>query len=165
MHPHTHTCTHACMQDTYTLFNLIFLQPFGDATLGNAGLVIIPIFVAFSTFGAANGSVYTSSRLIFGAARDRLLPDFLSGLHTKYKTPVPAIILLVSYLILASTRPQIHSQLSMSLGGEDNLILYALYMYMYNILVVLMPFIVHVCVTVCACVLFLAYRCLKVVFS
>ena len=74
-----------------------FMQPFGDATLGKAGLIIIPIFVAFSTFGAANGSVYTSSRLIFGAARDHLLPDSLSGLHTKYKTPVPAIILLVSY--------------------------------------------------------------------
>ena len=75
------------------------MQPFGDATLGKAGLVIIPIFVAFSTFGAANGSIYTSSRQIFGAARDRLLPDSLSGLHTKYKTPVPAIILLVSPLI------------------------------------------------------------------
>ena len=78
----------------------ISLQPFGDATLGKAGLVLIPIFVAFSTFGAANGSVYTSSRLIFGAARDSLLPDCLSGLHTKYKTPVPALFFLVSSLII-----------------------------------------------------------------
>ena len=82
------------------LFFCIFLQPFGDATLGKAGLVLIPIFVAFSTFGAANGSVYTSSRLIFGAARDHLLPDSLSGLHTKYKTPVPATLFLVSSLIM-----------------------------------------------------------------
>ena len=79
----------------------ISLQPFGDATLGKAGLVLIPIFVAFSTFGAANGSVYTSSRLIFGAARDRLLPDCFSALHTKYKTPVPALIFLVSSFIIA----------------------------------------------------------------
>ena len=71
------------------------MQPFGEVTLGIPGLVIIPILVAVSTFGAANASIYASSRLIFGAARDRLLPDCLSGLHTKYKTPVPAIILLV----------------------------------------------------------------------
>ena len=56
---------------------------------------MIPILVAFSTFGAANGSIYISSRLIFGAARDSLLPDFLSGLHVKYKTPIPALIFLV----------------------------------------------------------------------
>ena len=56
---------------------------------------MIPILVALSTFGAANMSVYSSSRLIFGAARDHLLPDFLSGLHTKYRTPIPALILLV----------------------------------------------------------------------
>ena len=33
---------------------------------------------------------------MFGAAKDRLLPDVLSGLHTQYRTPVPAIIYLVS---------------------------------------------------------------------
>ena len=56
---------------------------------------MIPILVALTTFGAANGSVYLSSRLIFGAARDCFLPDFLSGLHNKYRTPVPALIMLV----------------------------------------------------------------------
>ena len=71
------------------------MQPFGNATLGKAGLVLIPIFVAVSTFGAANLSIYQSSRLTFAAARDGVLPDFLSGLHTKYKTPVPALVLLV----------------------------------------------------------------------
>ena len=33
---------------------------------------------------------------MFGAAKDRLLPDVLSGLHTQYRIPVPAIIYLVS---------------------------------------------------------------------
>ena len=78
-----------------SLFFLSF-QTFGEATLGKAGLVVIPILVAVSTFGTANLSIYASSRLIFGAARDGLLPEFLSGLHTKYKTPVPALVLLVS---------------------------------------------------------------------
>lgn len=72
-----------------------YLQPFGAATLGKAGLIVIPILVSFSTFGAANGSIYITSRLIFGAARDNLLPDFLRGLHVKRRTPIPALILLV----------------------------------------------------------------------
>ena len=76
-------------------FSHAHLQPFGESTLGKAGLVIIPILVSFSTFGAANGSIYITSRLIFGAARDHLLPEFLSSLHTKFRTPVPALILLV----------------------------------------------------------------------
>ena len=63
--------------------------------MGKAGLFVIPMLVAFSTFGAANGSTYTSSRSVFGAAKDHLLPDFLSGLHTRYRTPVPAILFLV----------------------------------------------------------------------
>ena len=56
------------------------------------------MLVAFSTFGAANGTIFTSSRATFGAAKDRLLPDFLSGLHAKYRTPIPAIIFMVSVL-------------------------------------------------------------------
>ena len=74
------------------------LQPFGEATLGKVGLIVIPILVAFSTFGAANGGTFTSSRSIYGAAKDHLLPDFLSGLHTHYRTPVPAILFLVGAL-------------------------------------------------------------------
>ena len=61
-------------------------------------MVVIPILVSFSSFGAANGAIYTASRSTFGAARDHLLPDFLSGLHTEYKTPVPALIFMVSHV-------------------------------------------------------------------
>ena len=58
-------------------------------------------YISFSTFGATNGSIYITSRLIFGAARDNLLPDFLRGLHVKRRTPVPALILLVRATVLA----------------------------------------------------------------
>ena len=75
--------------------NPISVQPFGEATLGKAGLIVIPILVAFSTFGAANGGTYASSRSVYGAAKDHFLPDCLSGLHTHYRTPVPAILFLV----------------------------------------------------------------------
>ena len=91
-----YTCT--CIFLFLFFFFFFFLQPFGEATLGKTGLVVIPVLVAFSTFGAANGTIFTSSRATFGAAKDRLLPDFLSGLHAKYRTPIPAIIFMVSAL-------------------------------------------------------------------
>ena len=74
-HPHHH-CTigfSAYSYDTdsfvsriisHFLLNPVSLQPFGEATLGKAGLIVIPILVAFSTFGAANGGTYTSSRSV-----------------------------------------------------------------------------------------------------
>ena len=38
----------------------------------------------------------TVSRVKFVAARDGLLPSFLSGVHNKYRTPLPAIVVSVS---------------------------------------------------------------------
>ena len=44
------------------------------------------------------------SRVKFAAARDGLLPSFLSGVHNTYHTPLPAIIVSVS-LIVTLTKP------------------------------------------------------------
>ena len=79
------------------VFHHFFLnyQPFGEATLGKAGLVIIPLLVAVAIFGSLIGTVFTGSRITFSAARDGFLPDFMSGLHRSSKTPLPAVILLV----------------------------------------------------------------------
>ena len=87
----------------YDFFNFFFvllcytqsMQPFGNMTIGTAGLVIIPLLVSLSTFGAANGSVFSGSRVTFVAAREGHLPEFLSGTHAKSKTPIPAILLQV----------------------------------------------------------------------
>lgn len=38
------------------------MQTFGEAVLGKAGLVIIPLLVAVSTLGAANEMLYGASR-------------------------------------------------------------------------------------------------------
>lgn len=70
-------------------------QPFGKVTIGTAGLVLVPLFVAVSTFGSSNGSIFTASRLIFVGAREGELPDVLSGLHVTAKTPIPSILLQV----------------------------------------------------------------------
>lgn len=68
--------------------------PFGEATLGKAGLVIIPLLVAVSNFGSLVGTLFTGSRITFSAARDGLLPEFLSGIQKNFKTPLPATLML-----------------------------------------------------------------------
>ena len=40
----------------------IFPQPFGQVVLGKAGLVVIPLLVALTTLGAANGNIFAGSR-------------------------------------------------------------------------------------------------------
>ena len=52
--------------------------------------------MAISTFGAANGNMFTSARIVFASARDGSLPHMFSGIHTTYRTPVPAVLLMVT---------------------------------------------------------------------
>ncbi|KAK7115273.1 hypothetical protein V1264_001175 [Littorina saxatilis] len=63
----------------------------GTAVLGKASF-IIPIAVALSTFGAANGSCFSGCRLMYVAARERHLPEVLSYVHINKYTPLPSVI-------------------------------------------------------------------------
>lgn len=63
----------------------------GTKALGTAAF-IIPIAVVVSSFGAGNGSCFTSGRLSFAAARESHLPDVLAYIHIKKYTPSPALI-------------------------------------------------------------------------
>lgn len=64
---------------------------FGGRVLGILSWCI-PLFVACSTFGAANGSCFTGGRLCYVAAREGHLVDILSYVHAKRFTPSPALI-------------------------------------------------------------------------
>nr|CAH8854442.1 unnamed protein product [Trichobilharzia regenti] len=53
---------------------------------------IMPIFVAFSTFGGVNGNLLTTSRIFFVASREAHMPKVISFLHTDRLTPIPAVL-------------------------------------------------------------------------
>ncbi|XP_026864757.2 b(0,+)-type amino acid transporter 1 [Electrophorus electricus] len=77
---------------------------FGDRVLYPLSWVV-PLFVVFSTFGAANGSCFTSGRLIYVAGREGHMVKLLSYISLKYYTPAPALIfngiLSIFYIIPA----------------------------------------------------------------
>jgi len=56
--------------------------------------------VAFSCFGALNGSTFTSARLIYVAGRERYLPSMFGRLHKTRKTPLNAMLLQAALTIM-----------------------------------------------------------------
>ncbi|KAK3086066.1 hypothetical protein FSP39_012937 [Pinctada imbricata] len=73
------------------LLNSSAVATWGEEVLGKAG-IIMPIFVLFSTFGAANGSLFAGVRTLYAAAREDQFPEILSYVNVKRYTPVPCII-------------------------------------------------------------------------
>ncbi|CAH2324215.1 B(0,+)-type amino acid transporter 1 [Pelobates cultripes] len=63
---------------------------FGDRVLHPAAWMV-PLFVAFSTIGSANGSCFTAGRLTYVAGREGHMLKFLSYISVKRLTPSPAI--------------------------------------------------------------------------
>ncbi|XP_071784716.1 b(0,+)-type amino acid transporter 1-like isoform X4 [Asterias amurensis] len=74
---------------------------FANRTLGVMAW-IMPVAVAFSTFGAANGTCFTAGRLTFVAAREGHMVEILSMVHVKRYTPFPALVFqsLIAILML-----------------------------------------------------------------
>ncbi|EDM07620.1 solute carrier family 7 (cationic amino acid transporter, y+ system), member 9, isoform CRA_a [Rattus norvegicus] len=64
---------------------------FGDRVLYPASWVV-PLFVAFSTIGAANGTCFTAGRLIYVAGREGHMLKVLSYISVKRLTPAPALV-------------------------------------------------------------------------
>uniref|UniRef100_A0A6G1SJD0 Y+L amino acid transporter 2 n=1 Tax=Aceria tosichella TaxID=561515 RepID=A0A6G1SJD0_9ACAR len=54
--------------------------------------IVVPIFVAMSTFGGVNGILLTSSRLFYAGAEERQMPSLLSMIQISHLTPTPAVI-------------------------------------------------------------------------
>lgn len=95
---------------------------------------IIPIFVAMSTFGTGNGSLFSGGRLMFVAARNEHLPDVLAMVHVKKYTPSPAIILtfvLATIFLLAGDIGTLIDFISFILWGFYGLNMLAVIIFRY----------------------------------
>ncbi|KAH7341045.1 amino acid/polyamine transporter I [Rhizoctonia solani] len=79
---------------TVELSNTIALD-FGRELFGAPGAVVFAVVVAISCFGATNGSMFTTARLIYSAAREGYLPSMFGKLHKGLKTPLNAMVLQV----------------------------------------------------------------------
>lgn len=55
----------------------------------------MPIFVALSCAGGANGNLLTTSRIFFVSAREGHLPLIMAGVSTTCITPLPAVMIMV----------------------------------------------------------------------
>jgi amino acid transporter len=73
---------------------------FGLRLLGPVGLMLISGAIMTSVFGSLNGNLLVGPRLLFAMGRDGLAPEFLSRLHSRWRTPAWAIAILASWSIL-----------------------------------------------------------------
>uniref|UniRef100_A0A1I8EL28 Amino acid permease n=1 Tax=Wuchereria bancrofti TaxID=6293 RepID=A0A1I8EL28_WUCBA len=78
---------------------------FANKTFGPFAFVM-PIFVACSTIGSANGVIFTSSRLFYVGAREGHMPLVLTMINKNTRTPIPAVIftglLSIAFLSLSN---------------------------------------------------------------
>ncbi|KAK4876187.1 hypothetical protein RN001_012609 [Aquatica leii] len=65
--------------------------------------IIIPIFVALSTFGAVNGILLTSSRLFYSGACHGQMPEILTMIQAQRLTPTPAVLIMALLSMLYLT--------------------------------------------------------------
>ena len=74
------------------LSNPLALQDFGRVAMGPLQYAV-PLAVALSTFGSLNGLLFTSGRLFLAGAREHHMPQVLSYIDIKARTPKPALLL------------------------------------------------------------------------
>ncbi|CAG8519959.1 11246_t:CDS:2, partial [Scutellospora calospora] len=67
---------------------------------GPIGGILFALCVAASCFGAANGGIFTGSRLIYVAGREGYLPTLFGKVHDKWNTPTAALIMQATLTII-----------------------------------------------------------------
>lgn len=67
------------------------------------------IAVALSCIGACNGGIFTTPRMFFVASREGHLPQLFTMLHMKWRTPLPAIGLMLPVMLFMLISQDIYS--------------------------------------------------------
>lgn len=66
---------------------------FVENVFGKDVAYFIPILVAVSCYGSANGNLFAASRVPMSAGREGHMPSLLGTIHRKRHTPIPALML------------------------------------------------------------------------
>ncbi len=66
-----------------------------EMAMGKIGVVFVAVAVCMGIFTGMNGFFMTSSRLLFGMARAKMLPAAFAKIHPKHKTPSVCIIFVM----------------------------------------------------------------------
>src|SRR2546427_407627 len=63
-----------------------------QVTMGRAGAALVAVAILTATLGSNNGIVLTAARIPYAMARDDALPRWLAGVHPRFLTPVPSLV-------------------------------------------------------------------------
>lgn len=63
-----------------------------ELAMGKAGVVFVAAAVIMGIFTGMNGFFMTSSRLLFGMARGKMIPSVFGKIHEKYQTPSNCVV-------------------------------------------------------------------------
>ena len=91
------------IDDLDNLSGLLSLPTFRAAhdLLGTVGLIFIGIAVLAAILSGIVGFYMATSRLLYSMANDKVLPGWFGRLHGKYKTPVNAILFVMTVSLIA----------------------------------------------------------------
>lgn len=84
------------------------LTPIADAAksfMGTPGFIAISIAALLAFVTTANAGIMSASRYPLALSRDNLLPDTISKVNKKFKTPIVSIIITGIFVILAQLMP------------------------------------------------------------
>lgn len=70
---------------------------FSERLLGTSGGIIASLAIGISVFGALNGNILVGPRLLYAMGEDKLAPSWLSQLHSKFRTPVSATMVMAGW--------------------------------------------------------------------
>lgn len=63
-----------------------------EMAMGKVGVAFVAVAVCMGIFTGMNGFFMTSSRLLFGMARAKMLPSSFGKIHSKYNTPSACVV-------------------------------------------------------------------------
>jgi amino acid transporter len=80
------------------------LAEVGGVVFGTIGITLITVGAAVSAFGNLNGGILNLPRVLFAAARDRVIPPAaLARVHPEYKTPHISILVFTAIIFLMAS--------------------------------------------------------------